>query len=95
MHPADEFAKIKAEMAALKARADVLRQGFIDDAKNRRSNGYEVVVRVQRRRKFLREKLPPYILEHDAFWETAESNIVTVKAIGDAKDDDLILIEDI
>ncbi len=62
MHPAEEFARIKAEIAQLKARSDVLRQRFIEDAGLRRTNRVEVVVKQQRRRTFLREKLPRHIL---------------------------------
>lgn len=95
MHPADEFAQIKAEMAALRARADELRQAFIEDDSRRRSNRYEVVVRTQHRRTFLREKLPPYILADDGLWEDAVSNIVTVREIGAIEDPAFLVVEEI
>lgn len=93
MHPADEFAQIKAEMSRLKARADELRQGFIDEARDRRSNRYEIVVKTQNRRKFLREKLPPYILADEALWAEASSMVVTVREI-EAVEEDVVLVED-
>ena len=95
MHPADEFAQIKAEMAALKARADELRQSFIEDAGRRRSNRYEVVVKHQSRRTFLREKLPPHILADQALWEEASSDVVTVREIVSIEDPAFQLVEEI
>lgn len=95
MHPADEFAKIKAEMAQLKARADELRQTFLEDDSRRRSNRHEVIVRAQHRRIFLREKLPPYILADDGLWEDGVANVVTVREIGAMEDNAFQLVEDI
>lgn len=92
MHPADEFAQIKAEMRRLKARADTLRQGFIDGANHRRSNRHQVVIETQCRRKLLREKLPPHILADEALWEEASSKIVTVEEIS-GRDDVIVLVE--
>lgn len=92
MHPADEFAHIKAEMARLKTRADELRQSFLEDAGRRRSNQFEVVVKNQNRRRFLREKLPPHILADDALWEEATSQVVSVREV---VDDFVSLVEEI
>ncbi len=95
MHPADEFAQIKAEMTRLEARADELRQSFIEDARRRRSNRHEVVVQTQNCRKFLREKLPPHILADQTLWEEARSEVVTVREIARLEDDAFRVVEGI
>ena len=95
MHPADEFAQINAEMAELKARADKLRQSFIEDAGRRRSNRFEVVVRQQKQRQLLREKLPPHILADQSLWEEASAEVVTIREISAIEDPVFSLVEDI
>jgi len=95
MHPADEFAQIEAVMASLQARADELRRSFIADADRRRSSRHEVVVKTQRQRTFLREKLPPHILADQALWEDAASQVVTVHEISAIEDPAFSLVEEI
>jgi hypothetical protein len=94
MDPVDEFARLKAEIARLQARAEVLRAGFLAPDARLRSNRFEVTVRRQKRRLFCKDRLPPDILSDPRFWEERESEIVTCRAL-DRKggDDDLVLIE--
>lgn len=94
MHPADEFAQIKAEIAQLKARAEELRAGFLEDAARRRSNQYEILVKQQRRRRFLRERLPPHILADQTLWEERVADVVTVQEVSEIEED-FVLVEEI
>ncbi|MEL7462042.1 MAG: hypothetical protein AAFX45_09955 [Pseudomonadota bacterium] len=88
MDPVEEFARIKNEIKALKAREQELRQGFLDGARLR-SNAHEVVVKTQKRKVFLRDRLPGSILDDPSFWEERETQVVSVRAL----DDDVVLIE--
>ena len=89
MDPVEEFARIKDQIKALKTREQELRQGFLDGAR-RRSNAHEVTVKTQKRKVFLRDRLPPSVLQDPSFWEERETQIVSVKAL----QDDVVLIED-
>ena len=106
MHPADEYAKISAEIRRLKARQSTVRAALIENAQERRSNRHEVTVKNVTRRVFLRDKLPAHILQDGAYWEVRISPRVTVTKTsagqGPAQqgfwpnrdEDDPILVED-
>lgn len=79
MHPADEYARLKADIRALEERAKALRQLFIDGSAETVSNGTAIVVRRQRRRVFLRDRLPPHILHDPSLWGERESSVVTIR----------------
>lgn len=81
MHPVDEFARLKAEIRGLEARAAALRGRFLDPSQPRRSNRYEVLVRSQTRRTFKKDLLPPEILNDPCYWEESRSEMVTVREI--------------
>jgi hypothetical protein len=81
MHPVDEFARLKAEIRELETKAAVLRDGFLNPATPRRSNRFEVVVKIQTRRTFKKDLLPPEILTDPRFWEENRSEMVTVREI--------------
>ena len=89
MNPVDEFARIRAELKTMKAREQELRHSFLNGGRLR-SNAHEVVIKTQRRRVFLRERLPAPVLNDPNMWEERETPIVTVQAL----DDDVVLIED-
>lgn len=82
MDPVDEFAWLKSEVRRLQDRLEVLREGFLKPGARLRSNQYEVQVRRQRRRVFLKDHLPPEILSDPRFWEERESEVVTYRALG-------------
>lgn len=89
MDPVDEFARIRAEIRKLKSREQELRQTFLQGGRLR-SNSHEVVVKTQKRRVFLRDKLPAAVLQDPAFWEERETSVVSVREL----EDDVVLIED-
>ncbi len=98
MDPVEEYAQLKQQITRLQARADQLRDGFLQPGARLRSNQTEIVVRMQTRRLFLKDKLPADILRNPAYWEQRRSPLVTIRALGAARhdvpdDDDLQLTE--
>lgn len=95
MDPVDEFARLKAEIRRLQDRADALRAGFLQPGVRLRSNRFEVTVKRQKRRVFLKERLPGHVLADPQYWEERESEIVTCHEISSfrAGDEDIVLIE--
>ena len=81
MDPVDEFARLKAEIKVLEDRAQLLREGFLRPGARRRSNQYEVVVKQQTRKLFLRDKLPAEVLNNPAYWGETVAEVVTVRAL--------------
>ena len=80
IHPADELADIRAAIARLKAREAALRAAFLRDPVAPLSGAeYEVVIRRQARRVFLRERLPPAILARPDLWETRHAQQITLR----------------
>ncbi len=78
-HPADELAMVRADIERLKSREAFLRRGFLGDTLPRMGDESVVEVAVFRSRRFLREKLPPDILENEAFWGTQRIEQVRVR----------------
>ncbi|WP_374397668.1 hypothetical protein [Tabrizicola sp.] len=95
MDPVDEFARLKAEIRRLQDRAEVLREGFLKPGARLRSNRFEVTVKRQKRRLFLKERLPEAVLADPRYWEERESEVVTCREIATfrAGDEDIVLIE--
>ncbi len=95
MDPVDEFARLKAEIRRLQDRADMLRAGFLQPGVRLRSNRFEVTVKRQKRRVFLKERLPEPVLADPKYWEERETEIVTCHEISRfrAGDEDIVLIE--
>ena len=79
MHPADEYAALKDQIRQIEARSDVLRQGFLGPEGALKSNRHEVVVRMQTRNTFVKDRLPPEILSNPTYWEERRSPIVTLR----------------
>jgi len=95
MDPVDEFARLKAEIRCLQDRAEVLREGFLRPGARLRSNRFEVTVKRQKRRVFLKDRLPEAVLANPQYWEERESEVVTCREIADSRagDEDIVLIE--
>lgn len=94
MDPVEEYAHLKQQITLLQARADQLRDGFLQPGARLRSNQTEIIVRMQTRRLFLKDKLPANILRDPAYWEQRQSPIVSVHPLGgDQQEEDLHLIE--
>jgi hypothetical protein len=93
MNPVDEYARLKEEIRRLQDRADVLRSGFLQPGARLRSNRFEVTIRRQKRRVFCKDRLPQAVLEDPRYWEERESDVVTCREIGLARDADVVLIE--
>lgn len=95
MDPVDDYARLKEEIRRLQERADALRAGFLQPGARLRSNRFEITVRRQRRRVFMKERLPASVLEDPRYWEERESEVVLCREIGRprAGDEDLPLIE--
>ena len=58
MDPVDEYARLKTEIKRMQDRLEVLRETFLRPGARLRSNQYEVQVRRQKRRVFLKDRLP-------------------------------------
>ncbi|WP_155523096.1 hypothetical protein [Tabrizicola thermarum] len=95
MDPVDEFARLKAEIRRLQDRAEALREGFLKPGARLRSNRFEITVKRQKRRVFVKERLPESVLADPRYWEERESEVVTCHEITTfrAGDPDIVLIE--
>lgn len=95
MDPVDEFAQLKVEIRRLQDRADALRAGFLKPGARLRSNRFEVTVKRQKRRVFLKERLPEHVLADPQYWEERATEVVTCHEISSfrAGDEDIVLIE--
>lgn len=82
MDPVDEYARLKSEVRRLQDRLEVLREGFFRPGARLRSNQYEVQVRRQKRRVFLKDRLPAEVLADPRLWEERENEVVTFRALG-------------
>ena len=95
MDPVDEFARLKAEIRRLQDRAEVLREGFLRPGARLRSNRFEITVKRQKRRVFLKDRLPETVLADPRYWEKRESEVVTCHEIPSlrAGEEDIVLVE--
>ncbi|WP_299845102.1 hypothetical protein [uncultured Roseovarius sp.] len=76
---ADELAGIRSEINALKAREQMLRDVVLSDPDSHAGQNHEVVVKKQKRRVLLRDRLPAHILRNPAYWEEREVPHVTLR----------------
>ena len=76
---ADELAGIRSEINALKVREQMLRDVVLSDPDSHAGQNHEVVVKKQKRRVLLRDRLPAHILENPAYWEEREVPHVTLR----------------
>ena len=79
MHPADELAMVREDIARLKSREAFLRRGFLGDTLPRDGDTAIVEVSVFCSRRFLHEKLPPNILENEIYWGSQRVEHVRVR----------------
>ena len=95
MDPVDEFARLKAEIRHLQDRADALRDGFLRPGARLRSNRFEITIKRQKRRLFVKDRLPEAVLADPRYWDERASDVVTCNEIATAQagDADIILIE--
>ena len=87
MDPVDEYARLKTEIKRMQDRLEVLREAFLRPDARLRSNQYEVQVRRQKRRVFLKDRLPPEVLADPRYWEERENEVVTFRAFGPGIDE--------
>jgi hypothetical protein len=73
MDPVDEFAQLKAEIRRLQDRADALRDGFLRPGARLRSNRIEITIKRQKRRLFVRDRLPEAILADPRYWDERQA----------------------
>lgn len=81
-HPreiADELAGIRSEINALKLREKMLREVVLSDPDSHAGQHHEVVVKKQKQRVLLRDRLPAHILKNPAYWEEREIPEVTLR----------------
>ncbi|MDF0603798.1 hypothetical protein P1J78_24080 [Psychromarinibacter sp. C21-152] len=78
MHPADELARIRQEIATLKAREKALREEFLDGRAPLRSNAHEVRIVNKTRRVFCRDRLPLHVRADPALWRDSPMTQVRV-----------------
>lgn len=69
-HPADELADLRTQIRSLKAREMELRRALLHGPCGLQGIKHEAVFRKQRRRVFLKSRLPAYILSESSLWET-------------------------
>ena len=81
-HPADELGDLRADIRRLKAREAELRERFIASGATVRGDETEVIVRRQRRRVLLRDRLPPQILQDPRLYEERVTTTVISRPIG-------------
>jgi len=79
MHPADELAMVRADIDRLKSREAFLRRGFLDDTLPRLGDEAVVEIAVFRSRRFLRDRLPPDVLENEAYWGSQRTEHVHIR----------------
>lgn len=76
---ADELAGIRSEINALKVREQMLRDVVLSDPDSHAGQNHEVVIKKQKRRVLLRDRLPAHILKNPAYWEEREVPQVTLR----------------
>jgi hypothetical protein len=81
MHPADELAYVRRDIKRLQEREAQLRQGILNGVLPRRGAEVEIEVKPVRRRVFLRDNLPPDILNNDSYWRTEVTPHLLVSAL--------------
>ena len=80
--PADELGLLRAELRRLKAREAVLRQALLGDPLACAGRAFHATVRVQTQRVFLRDRLPPAILDDPALWTQRRTRQLLVTPVG-------------
>jgi hypothetical protein len=76
MDSVEEYARLKAEIRRLEGWVEVLREGFLQPGARLRSNRWEITIKRQKRRVFVRDGLPATILADPRYWEERENEVV-------------------
>lgn len=76
---ADELADIRSRIKALRERERELRDHVLKVPEDCAGLRHEAVVRTQRRRVFLRDRLPAHILDSPEYWAERETRVVTLR----------------
>jgi len=69
-HPADELAELRMQIRRLKARENDLRKALLHGTCGLLGDDHRVVMHKQRRRVFLKDRLPQHVLSDPDLWET-------------------------
>ena len=69
-HPADELAALCVRIRELKAREMALRKLLMHSGCSLQGDEHQVVFRKHKRRLFIKERLPDYVLSEPSLWET-------------------------
>ncbi len=69
-HPADELAVLRMQIRGLKAREVELRRALLHGTCGLQGDDHCVVMRKQKRRVFLKDRLPERLLSDPDLWET-------------------------
>ena len=78
MHPADEFALLRARLRILRLREEEMREMFLAGQVRLRSNAHEVSIKMQHRRLLRHAALPSSILHDPVLWRETSVSMVSV-----------------
>ena len=92
MDPIEEFARLKEDIRRLEDRVAVLRDGFLKPGARLRSNQHEITIKRQKRRVFVKDRLPDTVLSDPRYWDERENEVVSLRALGPVEDD-IVLVE--
>ena len=81
MDAVDRYTRLKDLIRNLEEEAASLREIFLRPGARLRSNQFEVTVRQQVRRVFLKDHLPPQILNDPKYWSQTISQVVSVRSL--------------
>ena len=81
MDAVDRYARLKEIIRTLEEEAAVLRETFLRPGARLRSNQFEVTIRHQSRRVFLKDNLTSQILNDPKYWSQTTSAIVLVRPL--------------
>ncbi|KMW58844.1 hypothetical protein AIOL_003825 [Candidatus Rhodobacter oscarellae] len=94
---ADALGQVRAEMKALKAREEALREALLEARANAPIQGERFVATIRRgtRRSFDAKSLPAAIRDDPRYWkETASCTVLIRERAGKAeREDDIVLVE--
>lgn len=81
-YPADELALIRDRIKRLELREQTLPDGYLSGQRNPVRYENSVEIKVQRRRKLRKDRLPPEIREDPRFRQETETRAVVVRKAG-------------
>ncbi len=81
-HPrniADELAGIRSEIYALKRRERILSEVVLSNPDSHAGQHHEVVIKKQKKRVLMRDRLPAHILKNPDYWDEREEPLVVLR----------------